>query len=63
MMTEIKVFEFDFSFAKWNSDTFDLLKKELETLDVGILVNNVGLGYPSAQVLTYCVLLNITSNT
>lgn len=49
MMTEIKVFEFDFSFAKWNSDTFDLLKKELETLDVGILVNNVGLGYPSAQ--------------
>ncbi|XP_053991884.1 uncharacterized protein LOC128883492 [Hylaeus volcanicus] len=49
MMNQIKVFEFDFSFAKWNSERFELLKKELETLNLGILVNNVGLGYPSAQ--------------
>ena len=46
---EIRTFVFDFSSRLWNEEKKDKLKQELEILDIGILINNVGLAYPSAQ--------------
>lgn len=47
---EIDTSVFDFSVKGWSDEAWSTLKKDLNQRDVGVLVNNVGLAYPSAQL-------------
>lgn len=43
---EVKILPIDFSSGGFNDDSRERIRESIKTIDVGILVNNVGISYP-----------------